>query len=72
MEFDLVWLLALPLFFGLGWLAARHESRPEHPSHEMPAAYFRGLNFLLSEQPDRAIDAFIDVVRFDQIGRAHV
>jgi lipopolysaccharide biosynthesis regulator YciM len=31
----------------------------------MPAAYFRGLNFLLSEQPDRAIDAFIDVVRFD-------
>ncbi len=65
MEFDLVWLLALPLFFGLGWLAARHESRPEHPSHEMPAAYFRGLNFLLSEQPDRAIDAFIDVVRFD-------
>lgn len=65
MEFELVWLLALPLFFLLGWLAARHESRSARSGDEMPAAYFRGLNFLLNEQPDRAIDAFVDVVRFD-------
>ena len=31
----------------------------------LPDAYFRGLNFLLNEQPDKAIDAFIDVVRLD-------
>lgn len=65
MEFELVWLLALPLFFLLGWFAARHESRSARSGDEMPAAYFRGLNFLLNEQPDRAIDAFVDVVRFD-------
>ena len=66
MEFDLVWLLALPLFFGLGWLAARHESRSSGAaSSDLPAGYFRGLNFLLNEQPDRAIDAFVDVVRVD-------
>lgn len=65
MEFELVWLLALPLFFGLGWLAARHESRSSSAGDDVPAAYFRGLNFLLNEQPDRAIDAFVDVVRFD-------
>ena len=66
MEFDLLWLLALPLFFGLGWLAARHESAAGRGGQgELPAGYFRGLNFLLSEQPDRAIDAFIDVVRVD-------
>lgn len=66
MEFDLLWLLALPLFFGLGWLAARHESGVGRSKRgELPAGYFRGLNFLLSEQPDRAIDAFVDVVRVD-------
>jgi lipopolysaccharide biosynthesis regulator YciM len=66
LEIDLFWLLALPLFFGLGWLAARHESRSQPPrAGELPAGYFRGLNFLLSDQPDRAIDAFIDVVRVD-------
>ncbi len=66
LEFDLLWLLALPLFFGLGWLAARHESTAGRGGQgELPAGYFRGLNFLLSEQPDRAIDAFIDVVRVD-------
>jgi lipopolysaccharide biosynthesis regulator YciM len=66
LEIDLFWLLALPLFFGLGWLAARHESRSQPPrGGELPAGYFRGLNFLLSDQPDRAIDAFIDVVRVD-------
>ena len=66
LEFDLLWLLALPLFFGLGWLAARHESAAGRGGQgELPAGYFRGLNFLLSEQPDRAIDAFIDVVRVD-------
>ena len=66
LEFDLLWLLALPLFFGLGWLAARHESAAGRGVQgELPAGYFRGLNFLLSEQPDRAIDAFIEVVRVD-------
>jgi len=66
LEFDLLWLLALPLFFGLGWLAARHESGAGRAGQgEVPSGYFRGLNFLLSEQPDRAIDAFIDVVRVD-------
>jgi len=66
LEFDLYWLLALPLFFGLGWLAARHETRSAHSqAANLPEGYFQGLNFLLSEQPDRAIDAFIDVVRID-------
>ncbi len=65
MEFELIWLLVLPLFFGLGWLAARHESRGASRARDLPDAYFRGLNFLLNEQPDRAIDEFIDVVRLD-------
>ena len=31
----------------------------------MPRSYFQGLNFLLNEQPDRAIEAFVDAVKVD-------
>ena len=68
MEFEPWWLLAIPLFFGLGWLAARTEARPGAAAAGtpgLPAAYFRGLNHLLNEQPDKAIDAFVDVVSLD-------
>ena len=30
-------------------------------SRAMPRAYFRGLNFLMNEEPDKAVEAFIDV-----------
>ena len=66
MEFEAWWLLAIPLFFGLGWLAARIDQRSlQRENGHLPAAYFKGLNFLLNEQPDKAIDAFLDVVRLD-------
>lgn len=66
MEFETWWVLAVPLFFGLGWFASRLDARQApRASGQLPDAYFRGLNFLLNEQPDKAIDAFIDVVRLD-------
>lgn len=66
MEFDLWWLIVCPLFFGLGWLAARIDIK--HlllESRALPRSYFKGLNFLLNEQPDKAIEAFIEVVKVD-------
>ncbi len=66
MEFEYWWLLGLPLFFGLGWLAARVDIKHlVSESRALPRSYFRGLNFLLNEQPDKAIEAFIEVVRID-------
>ena len=65
-EFEYWWLFGFPLFFGLGWMAARIDIR--HllaESRSLPRSYFRGLNFLLNEQPDKAIDAFIEVVKLD-------
>ena len=56
MDIELWWLLALPLFFALGWLAARVDIRQiVSESRLLPASYFTGLNFLLNEQPDKAI-----------------
>ena len=66
MDFEYWWLLGLPLFFGLGWLAARVDIKQLlRESRAMPRSYFKGLNFLLNEQPDKAIEAFIEVVRTD-------
>ena len=67
MDFELSWLLlALPLVFGLGWLASRLDLRQWRIENRRdPKAYFRGLNFLLNEQQDQAIDAFIEAVQND-------
>ena len=65
-EFEYWHLLFFPLFFGLGWAAARIDIRHlDKESRTLPRSYFQGLNFLLNEQPDRAIEAFVDAVKID-------
>ena len=64
MEFEFWWLLALPLFFSLGWLAARVDLKQLlAESTALPAAYFKGLNFLITNQHDKAIEAFTEAVQ---------
>jgi len=66
MEFEFWWLLGFPLFFAFGWFAARIDIKQLlSESRAMPLSYFKGLNFLLNEQPDKAIEAFIEVVKVD-------
>src|SRR5664279_3015526 len=67
MDFELWWLLPIPaLFFALGWIAARIDIKHLlRESRALPLSYFRGLNFLLNEQPDKAIESFIEVVKVD-------
>ena len=67
MDFDLQWLLlGLPIAFALGWLASRLDIRQlKGDQRETPKAYFKGLNLLLNEQHDKAIDAFIEAVQQD-------
>lgn len=67
MELDLTWLLwGLPVAFALGWLASRLDLRQWRIERQQaPKAYFRGLNHLLNEQHDEAIDAFIEAVQTD-------
>src|ERR1700692_2583971 len=67
MDLELWWLLpGFALFFALGWIAARIDiSHLLRESRALPLSYFRGLNFLLNEQPDKAIESFIEVVKVD-------
>jgi lipopolysaccharide assembly protein B len=68
MDSDLLWLLIpLPIaFFALGWLASRFDLRQlRRERNGSPKAYYKGLNLLLNEQQDKAIDAFIAAVQED-------
>ncbi len=67
MDLDLQWLLiGLPVAFALGWLASRMDLKQlKRARDDSPRAYFKGLNLLLNEQQDKAIDAFIEAVQND-------
>jgi lipopolysaccharide biosynthesis regulator YciM len=66
-EVNLTWLLVLPaLGFAVGWLASRFDLRQvKREEKDSPRAYYKGLNLLLNEQQDKAIDAFIEAVQND-------
>src|SRR5690606_8171154 len=65
-DFEPWWLIFVPLLFALGWIASRVDIRQMlRETRTLPDSYFRGLNFLLNEQPDRAIDAFVEVAKLD-------
>ncbi|MBF0286049.1 MAG: tetratricopeptide repeat protein, partial [Magnetococcales bacterium] len=53
--------------FGAGlWLGRRGDNRiPGGPPPQDSTFYYRGLNFLLSDEPDRAIEEFIKAVRIN-------
>lgn len=63
---ELLWLL-LPVAAASGWWAARRSAVREcKKTSEMTSpAYFRGLNHLLNEEPDKAIDVFVELVEVD-------
>jgi lipopolysaccharide biosynthesis regulator YciM len=59
MDLEYWWLIVLPLFFTLGWIAARIDIKQLiAESTSLPAAYFKGLNFLITDQHDKAIEAY--------------
>lgn len=67
MAIDWVWLLmGACAVFALGWIASRFDFlQLKLENQRNPKAYFQGLNFLLNEQQDQAIDSFIEAVQQD-------
>ncbi len=60
---ELLFLL-LPIAALSGWLLAKKQYNKTKPSNSSAfnPDYFKGLNFLLNEQPDKAIDVFIKLL----------
>ncbi|MDQ3730519.1 MAG: lipopolysaccharide assembly protein LapB [Pseudomonadota bacterium] len=66
---EALWLL-IPLAAALGWFAAKHFSSaartdPHASATAIPEQYIKGLNFLLDEQPDKALEVFTRIVEVD-------
>ncbi|MGA7980451.1 MAG: lipopolysaccharide assembly protein LapB [Chromatiaceae bacterium] len=61
------WLfLLLPVAAASGWWAARRGGGHGNASSGRDPAFFRGLNYLLDEQPDKAIDVFLKLAEVDR------
>jgi lipopolysaccharide biosynthesis regulator YciM len=63
-----VWLfLLLPVAAASGWMAARRKEITPPRKKEPPttSSYFSGLNYLLHDRPDKAIEVFIEMVHVD-------
>lgn len=66
-EFEYWWLLILPLFFTLGWIAARVDIKQLiAESTSLPATYFKGLNLLIADQYHKAVDAFSEALHLNK------
>ncbi len=60
---SLLWLL-LPIAALTGWWAARRDMQRKQ-AKPIPQHYLQGINYLLNEQPDKAIDLFVNAVDLD-------
>ena len=61
-------LLLIPVAFASGWWLAlrRGERRSGAKVRGLSVTYFRGLNYLLNEQPDKAIEVFLSIAEVDK------
>ncbi len=59
--------LLLPLAFYSGWRAARNQYKERQEKRkEASSSFVRGINYLLSEQPDKALDVFLNYPEVDE------
>ena len=71
MEFVNEWFwffLLLPLAALSGWIIGRRggERHSDSQVSHLSTTYFRGLNYLLNEQPDKAIELFLHIAELDK------
>lgn len=61
-------LLLLPVAATCGWYIGKrehHEPRDHYGMNFLRRDYFKGLNYLINEQPDKAVDVFIRLLEVD-------
>jgi lipopolysaccharide biosynthesis regulator YciM len=59
--------LLLPVAALCGWFLAwrAYEHPPPRALHRLRRDYFKGLHYLINEQPDKAVDVFIKLLEVD-------
>jgi len=63
-EFEIWWLLIIPFFFALGWISARIDIKHIiSETTDLPVSYFKGLNYILFQEYEKASESFSDALR---------
>jgi lipopolysaccharide biosynthesis regulator YciM len=63
---ELLWLLLLPVAAASGWWAAQRRDVGRAGSATHNAEYFKGLNYLIDDKPDQAIEVFTRMADVDR------
>ena len=68
MMLEILLVFLLPFAAWAGWYAARVSSRhgEKRRSRQLSNRYFQGLNYLLNEQPDKAIQLFTQMAEVNR------
>ena len=71
MEINALFWLLLPIAAFSGWLTAQQRFKQTDKNaplnrQQLPADYFKGINYLLNEQTDKALDTFIRLLDDEQ------
>ena len=66
MDFELWYLVFVPLLFAAGWWFRGLDARQRRmETHGLDENYFKGLSLLISDKPEKVIDHFMEVMRLD-------
>lgn len=65
MDFELWYLLLVPLLFGAGWVARSFDIKEKQTLADEKQTLYKGVDLLLSNKQDQAVDSFINLVKAD-------
>lgn len=65
MDFELWYLLLVPLLFGAGWVARSFDIKEKKTLSDEKQTLYKGVDLLLSNKPDQAVDSFVNLVKAD-------
>lgn len=65
MDFELWYLILVPLLFGAGWFARSFDIKEKNNIADEKQTLYKGVDLLLSNKEDQAIDSFINLAKLD-------
>ncbi len=57
--------LLIPVAYVLGWLVAKRKNKKTRREFRFSSDYFQGLNYLLNDEQDKALEVFLRLVEID-------
>jgi lipopolysaccharide biosynthesis regulator YciM len=65
MEFELWYLILIPVLFAAGWYARSFDIKEKQNKESETKTLYKGVDLLLSNKADQAVDSFIQLVKID-------